>query len=435
MATLAVGFYEATSTSLRISNNDQYSASAQQAAESGMAFIRYELAQLDVPHNTSQDQVPTVVYQQLGSQLNNTANLGADTVGLDGSGNINIPSNTSHTISLYGSSAKFKTTISFSGATMHVKVTGYCSNNQVVRALQMDYAIAQRASAVFSYGVASRSPITMTGNTVIAGTNNPANGSVLSTTTKTNTPLIMSGSDSISGDVSFVNPNATLSGVISSTSSIAGSRNPAVYANHVHTGVDNPEFPTIDTTQYAPYATTAYVSGKTLTNNYLPSGSYSFAGGTVINGVLYVKTPCSLTFTGNTTINGCIVVENNPQGTYATNTIDFKGNVSIGAYPSSMPSGLKSLTGAALLAPNFTVKFGGNFGTIGGSIIGSQVIFYGNAGGTVVGSVINLEDTSMQLSGNSDIYINSSGTSAYPAGVYFGSNFAPLPDTYAEVAP
>src|SRR5947209_3424121 len=52
LSTMAVGFYEATSTSLRIANNDQYTAAAQQAAESGMQFIRYQLAQLDVPHGT-----------------------------------------------------------------------------------------------------------------------------------------------------------------------------------------------------------------------------------------------------------------------------------------------------------------------------------------------------------------------------------------------
>jgi hypothetical protein len=41
----------------------------------------------------------------------------------------------------------------------------------------------------------------------------------------------------------------------------------------------------------------------------------------------------------------------------------------------------------------------------------------------------------MQLDSNSDVGIYSRGTTAYPAGVFFGSHFAALADTYKEVQP
>ena len=54
---------------------------------------------------------------------------------------------------------------------------------------------------------------------------------------------------------------------------------------------------------------------------------------------------------------------------------------------------------------------------------------------TVNGSVIGLADNPLTLAGNSDIIINSTGTSQYPAGVFFGSQYVPLSDTYKEVHP
>jgi len=39
----------------------------------------------------------------------------------------------------------------------------------------------------------------------------------------------------------------------------------------------------------------------------------------------------------------------------------------------------------------------------------------------------------MNVRGTSTIVIESQGTNNYPAGVFFGSHYAPLPHTYAEV--
>ena len=68
-----------------------------------------------------------------------------------------------------------------------------------------------------------------------------------------------------------------------------------------------------------------------------------------------------------------------------------------------------------------------------GHIIASQIKFWGNAGGVVKGSVINMNDVQMDVGGSSEVVIASTGTTNYPTGVTFGSKLAPLPDTYVEL--
>ena len=68
------------------------------------------------------------------------------------------------------------------------------------------------------------------------------------------------------------------------------------------------------------------------------------------------------------------------------------------------------------MAPGFSTSFGGSFETLNGVIASNGISFFGNAGGTIGGSVINYSDTPMIMSGNSDLYFNSSGTDVNPAG-------------------
>jgi Tfp pilus assembly protein PilX len=169
-----------------------------------------------------------------------------------------------------------------------------------------------------------------------------------------------------------------------------------------------------------------------------------FTGNKTFDGVIYIEFPNKVEFSGNTTINGIVVVQTDGNNNIGLdplqNTIYFNGNVT--ARPlSSLPStsdftlSLRNLSGGFVLAPGFGVTFSGNFGTVSGSIVASKLDFNGNAGGTVQGTVINLNNTPFTMSGNSDIIIQSAGTSGYPSGVYFGSRYDPLPDSYVEVTP
>src|SRR5258706_571047 len=221
--------------------------------------------------------------------------------------------------------------------------------------------------------------------------------------------------------------------------SIGGTSNPAeIRADHIHTGVSAPEFPTIDTDAFKAYATNVYSGGTTLVNVRIPANTNpKFNAGVNIQGVLYIETPNNITFNGNVNVQGVIVTQNNPIGNLSTNILNFSGNVSaqpVNTLPESFGD-LRKLTGSFLLAQGFQANFTGSFGTVNGAIIADKVSFGGNAGGTVMGSIVSLTSNPLTVSGTADVIIASTGTTDYPAGVYFSSRYTALADTYEEVKP
>lgn len=447
--TLSIGFYANVGTAIHTTYNEVNGVHARLAAESGMEFIRHQLASVNIPHNTAPDRLFDEVYADLAEAMDGTANLAGGAIGFVGN-EIRIPANPDGWIRAHAGdeAGEFRVTIQRLGQRLRVQVVGRRAGVESRRGIQLDYAVAQRASSIFDFGVASKSAISLNGRVSIRGTpGNEGNGSVLSTTLSNPMPLQMIGNCSISGDVSIVNPDPN-SLSVASNSTIAGYRpSQSQFSEHVHAGVEPPEFPTIDTTVYAPYATndvtSSNPSGTFFKNIRIKAGANpTFAGGTTVEGVCYIEYPNKVTFSGNAVIRGVVVVQTNSNANedlnHTQNTIKFGGTVDarpLATLPDTpdFPQSLRQLGGALLLAPGFTATFSGDFGTVSGSIIASQLDFNGKAGGTVKGSVINLKDTSLTMSGTTEIIIESQGTSDYPDGVFFGSNYAPLADTYLEV--
>lgn len=220
---------------------------------------------------------------------------------------------------------------------------------------------------------------------------------------------------------------------------IGGTSDPVQIQKHIHIGVPPPVFPTVDISVFTAYATNRYSGGNTLTNCYIPPNTNPrFAGGTTINGVLWIQAPNVVSFRGNCTINGVIVCDTNGPFDPANNQLSFAGNVSATPVQNLDPNvygGLTKLTGAFMLAPTFYVSMTGDFGTIGGSAVVGQLSMTGNAHGIVQGSVIGMTDNPMTLNGHASITISSTGTSNYPSGMSFGNDYTPLPGTYLEVTP
>jgi len=434
-STLAVGFYAATTVSIQIARNERGLEQAQAAADGGMQFIRYQLGQILIDPTIPQSGLLDAVAVQLGLQMNGTANMNGHMVQNTG-GTIYIPAQNGW-ISLDPSTgSQFRIIITQSGTSLVINATGSGSSITLKKAIQLQYQPAERAGALFDYGIASKSPISMNGNVRVQGASNPAMGSVL-VATASGSGLTLSGSPAISGDYSYVNPSLTNSfggGTIAGYA--PGSPN---FSQHVHAGVAMPLFPWIDTSVYAQYATNPYVPGSTtLANVTLPPGTYSF-GNVTIQGVLYVQSPCNLTINGQSKVQGVIVTDNNSTlGTLSTNVINFAGKLQatgIDTLPTTFPAAERALTGAFVIAPYYTLNMSGNFGSIDGSILASQISMSGNAAGTIQGSLINLADTSMSFAGNGSVTIAGTGTSNVPAGVSFGHKYTPLPGTYLEVAP
>ncbi len=456
-STLALGFYASVTTSVQVAKNEQKLNRALFCAESGMNFMKFHLANLGVPADTAPNALFDQVYTRLSSRLNGYPNLGGATVSVNaGHDTITIPR-----IALDSTGSSFDCTLTKkqNGQQLGVNIRGNFNGVFSGRATKLDYSIAENAAAIFDYGVASKSAIALNGNVSIQGTpGNAAWGSILSATTSTNTPLTMIGNSSISGDASFALDDPSIS--IGSNSTIAGYRaTSSNFADHIHTGISSVEFPVVDTSAFVPFVpakgttgpqviTTSNPAGTSFKNIRIKAGSNpTFNNNTTIQGVVVIESPNNVKFGGQANITGSIVVETlDPQGnpnnanySLSANTIEFAGGVTYQGMdklptndPTNFPAAMRSLTGSMLLAPGFAVSFKGNFGAIGGSMLASQVNFSGTAGGTVTGSVINLRDSAMDLSGTSDIIIQSVGTSNYPAGVFFGSHYSPLPQTYAE---
>src|SRR5687768_12180925 len=68
-ATLSLGFYACVTTAVQVSSNEQQAGRALLAAESGMAFMKYHLANLGIPAGTTQDQLFDQVYTRLKTRL------------------------------------------------------------------------------------------------------------------------------------------------------------------------------------------------------------------------------------------------------------------------------------------------------------------------------------------------------------------------------
>lgn len=448
---LAVGFIAMVNTSVQVAGNDVRANRAILAAESGMQFLRFHLWDLNISPATPPDELYDKVYEQLGNRLNNTANLGGLTIGRT-TDVISIPAAADQWISANGDGGKFRLSITRHGKELMVKSVGKYAETAAAKGIQLTYGIFERPSRIFDYGVASKSRITMIGNTSIIGSPDPSSGSVLSTSSAAY-PLTMGNSCSISGEVSFSNPDAWVDA--KSGSIINNEIGESRWRDNVH-HVDEPDFPIVDTSDYAPFATNIIdsknPSGTVFENIRIKAGTNpSFTGNVTIRGVVYIEAPNQVTFGGNCNITGIIVAQTMPpgawtssMGTWETNTIDFRGTVTASGVQ-NLPNdpqfaGLHDLDGAMILAENFSVQFGGTSSSggstnVAGSIVASAVEFYGTADAIVDGSVINLADSAVEFQGKASVTIKSRGTTEQPHGVFFGSRYEPLPGSYLEVAP
>lgn len=443
---LAVGFVATVNSAVQISGNELRSTRAMLAAESGMNFVRFHLWDLNVQRSLPVDELFDTVYAQLQNRLDGTANLGGGNIARYGD-TILIPGDPNAYIAASSDADgdAFRVSIERRGMELVVTAIGKSGHTESRRGIELTYAIYSRPSSIFDFGIASKSPIEMIGNTSVRGKNNPAHGSVLTTSYRM-PALKMQGNSSISGDVSFANPSGSALH-ITGNNSIGGYKpNQSGFHDHVHFGVDEPEFPTIDTSAFKIWLDanphTVITGSPSGNHNYgslriKANANPKFNGNTKIKGLVYIETPNRVSFAGNLDLQGVIVVENNPKGDSSTNLIDFGGNVDFeGVHTLDASYGeLRNLDGAMLLAPGFKLQMRGNFGVIGGTIAADEMEFTGNAGGTVRGSIINLKDTRVTLHGNTDIIIESQGTTKTPAGMFFGSRYVPLPDTYREVTP
>lgn len=447
-SSLAIGFYAATSSSVQIVNNESRTAQALLAAESGFDFFRPHLNSLIVSpvDVASPPQRWNEIVNQLATRLENTGNVNL----IDVTGNVmRVPA--TGWVNLPNGAGQFFARVEFMGQHVRLKVTGRHAGVSTDRAVQIDFQPIPRNSIIFNYGVATRGAVYTGGGSVVMGLTDPMKGSILSTSSGT-TPVRIDG-QRVSGDIYTTSTTGNV--VFGSNTSIGGTTDPQeIRDHHIHTGVAMPDFPFVSDVPFRPYlrnpdgSTRYYTSGSTLTNVVIPAGmNPTFGAGTEINGVLLVEAPNRVTFNGSLTVNGVIIGEQDapdangdgiPDANLTANYLDFKGNVTVNSVDTLDPAiygDLTKLTGSFILAPEFRASFSGSFGTVNGSIVAGQISMTGNAGGTIVGSLIQTTPAATTINGSSAITIASTSGTNYPSGVHFGTKYVPLIGTYQEVKP
>ncbi len=429
--TLSITLAVTTNTGIKQSDNYSNVADARLAAESGLSFMLNLMNDISVPGSTTQETFAENLRQAIACKLDGTANLAGQSVSAT-SMTVTVPA-----ISIDGRT--FSAWVTWVDAT-RCRLTVSGSAGSFTRQLTMDLSLTERRAAAFEYGIASRGPITIFGNARIVGVNYPSEASVISVSEAVTNALTVDGSSEISGDL-YVSGSGT-SITISGSPTVAGSTDLDEIAEHVHIGVDEPDFPEINVDPLAAMATytlraTDPTTTGTFNNLRIPAGmNPNFTSDVVLNGVVYVEAPNTVTFTGKCTLNGIVVTQD------ADLPIDqcrlfFAGRVEangVEVLPDTPQfAAVKQETGTFILAPGFGVTFAGNFTAINGSIAADQLTFTGTAEGTVKGSVIGLADLTTSVGGNVDIYVDRQDADQDPAGFVPSIGFEPIPDTYTEL--
>ena len=439
---LALGFYASTETAVQVTKNDVHTARAQLAAESGLSFFRYHLAHVTIPAGTTQANLLSTVATQLGTRLNGTANMSNDTVGLTSSA-VKVPSTATRYITSDLQGAGFRANLTRSNNDIVVTITGRgggAAGASSPRGVQLNFRPTPNDTSIFGYGMVTNGAVSLSGG-ILKGIPDATRGSFFSANMTASHPLSMSGSANVTGQVYFTNPTGTVSG----SGTISNVSNSAQWGPYIHAGSPAPEFPGIDTSAYLAYLNsvpytliTASTSATPLGNIRIKAGTNpSFSGGGTINGLVYIEAPNKVTFSGGTHLTGVIVVDNPSEAT-STNAIIFSGGGTM-LGPENLPASygaLRTMTGASILAPNFTVTMTGGSASFGGSIFAKAVSLSGGSGGIVNGTVVSYGAASTTFSGGSGFTFTNTGPAAIPTtGVSFSGKLSPVSSTYTEIVP
>ena len=410
---LAVSMATLSGTNLQISENQREADCARACAESGLEIMRFWLSRFSVSGDTD----PALVFQTLATSLQDdlAANDITNITTTHDSSIIRIPS-----VNLDSENDKsFSAQITqIDPETLRMDVTGVYKDTE--KTIRTNYKFGVKQHTVFDYGVATKGPLSLSGNIELEGVNVNVESDVYIISENDLLALSVIGNSSIAGDVHIWNPNGTVD-LQGGQASIGGETGEAAL-EHVITGADEVDFPVLNPGYFEQYVVEDLVYPTTETtfeNIRIPAGTNpSFSGGTTLSGIVYIEPPNVVTFTGNVIITGIVIGDGNVTDDSGINRIDFLGTVDSSPVTelSAEFGNLVDETGTFLMAPGFSVSFGGTFETINGAIAANGITFYGNAGGIIEGSVVNYSDVPMTLSGNNDLFFNRSADTEVPAG-------------------
>jgi Tfp pilus assembly protein PilX len=444
-SSLGLAILSMSSSNVQIADNHYKANRALESAQSGLEVTRYWLGRVAMPGTvTPADRFATMT-NLVDAELA-TASICATTPSAyddDGACAVNLGTTTINSLAGQSFSASMQKTADLDVVQLTVTggdITG--GTDSISRTISVNCRFETREHNVFDYGVATKGPLSMSGSGGIAGVAVAAD--VYIESTSLNAPeLSIIGSSTIAGDVTITNPDGYVT--LQGGQAGIGGETGAAALSHVTIGGETTEFPVPLTDYFEQYVENTFdpaivdtTSDNTFENIRIPGGTNpTFSGGTTLNGIVFIESPNIVTFTGNANITGMIVGDGDLSDNSGENQIIFLGDVSstpVADLPETEQfDGLRDETGTFLMAPGFSASFGGSFDTLNGAIAANGINFFGNAGGTINGSIVNYSPNPMEISGATTLTFNPSGNTEVPAG--FGPELILnyISDSYSEV--
>jgi type IV pilus assembly protein PilX len=441
LTALSTALYSSASLSLRQGANLREQMSARAAAEGGLNYMLYALGDVSMPASTSIDSLIPNLESALNTTLGQTPNLNGSDVSSTGISVVVPP------ISL--GTGTFQCTFSLmtpeqpGQQRLRLRVEG--TSGQASHTVSVVMTTTERRASIFDYGIASRGKILISGSAVVDGMNSPDEATVLSMSSEP-VAIEAGGHATVGGDLYVTSDNEGAVRLYGNLTVGGTSDLEEIMYEHVHTAVDEPEFPEIDVSPFVAMTTSVIDSDTDLNGTSLvftnarvaANTNPDFRNTTVINGVLYIESPNVVTFHAGTTIKAIIVTEEDPLGEMAENQIDFRGHViapGVDALPDTPEfAAVKQESGSVILAPGFGVTFRGCTNSVNGVIAADQFSFLGasDISGDLTGSVLGLKDLPVKLAGNASIRINRLDSHDTPGGFVLPLGLMTVPDTYLE---
>jgi len=444
-ACLAVAIATTSDTNLAVARNRIASQQAAVLAETGIQLIQRNLGGVNLSgDNSSASALYEAIAVKLEDLWASSTMVDAAEVPWDDAG-VTVPTLTlDDALGTIDLQIAVSDSIDNNPTTVTITSTGSCGNAS--RTARYNMMVQQGQTALSLYGVSSKSAVRLTGHGRIQGLNSDDEGSILAATYSTSPAIRLSGNASITGDANISDPDSRIQTTGQAT--IGGSQS---------VGIAEPDWPSVDQSIFLPYATNIRTSGASedvaLSNIRIPAGTNpTFSGNATLSGIVYVESPNIVTFSGNCTLAGLIVCEQPTVDNLNANKVTFSGNASLsGVVPDGTEyDGLRDLTGSAVLAPGYSVKFSGQSNAVGGCMVASEFSFTGQAlsdkkktnedddsdeAPTVTairGGIINLRDSGFKVAGQATLTIDRSNLNDHPAGLTSFYKLVCISGSYSE---
>gem|GEM_PF-293184 len=429
---LGIGIATIVDANVQIAYNQHQLGRALASAESGLEVMRYWLTRVRIPNSTAQSDYCATIIDSVRNDLavNSISNIA---VGINGS----IPA-----VNLDTQDGQYFTgQIAIRAGepnVLEVYATG--GNERIRRTIKVSYDIGPDQHPIFDFGIATKGPLYVQGSTDVHGLNQNSEADVYIESKNTIDALSMKGRSAIAGDIQIANPDAVVS--VGNSSSIGGENGQDAINNHVVIGAPPFDFPELDIVGFEDYVIDDFdpdvdtSSNMTLENIRIPANTNPhFSGNVILRGIVFIESPNIVQFTGNAEITGIVIGEGDLDFPSDENRLIFRGNVNSQSVSglSAACGDLRLETGTCVLAPGFSVSFGGSFLTLNGVIAASAVEFFGNARGIINGAVMNYGEDPMTLDGSVNLVFDRSGTQEIPAGFEFEIVLQYDPKSYSEI--